>query len=313
MSSISIVRMSIDLNLIRTFLSIYDNRSVTRAAKELSLSQPTVSYALGRLRRALEDPLFVRGAGGLEPTVRARELASAFRPAVASIDDAVGTGRVFDPSTTTRSFRLCLSDIGEQTFLPKIMTQLLRQAPQASLEVAPMQIAEVPGWLARGELDAAIASTALEVSGRHRIFGERYVCVLPADTAPAGPRLPREDFLAYRHVAIDPAAGHSQAESALAERLIGRRIALRVPHFSALPELIVGCGMAAVLPWQMASLMTRHWPIAIRELPVEVDPFDVTLYWDRGVAATGATAWFISLVVTALEIPSTPDASRGAE
>uniref|UniRef100_UPI000558F17E helix-turn-helix domain-containing protein n=1 Tax=Arthrobacter sp. TB 26 TaxID=494420 RepID=UPI000558F17E len=56
--------MSLDLNLIRTFLSIYDHRSVTRAAQDLSLTQPTVSHALGRLRRALHDPLFVRGPGG---------------------------------------------------------------------------------------------------------------------------------------------------------------------------------------------------------------------------------------------------------
>ncbi|XAS63726.1 LysR family transcriptional regulator [Micrococcaceae bacterium Sec5.8] len=296
--------MSLDLNLIRTFLSIYDHRSVTRAAQELSLTQPTVSHALGRLRRALHDPLFVRGPAGYAPTARASELAAVFRQAVLAVDDAVDANRVFDPTRTTRTFRLCLTDIGENAFLPRIMKQLVVQAPGASLEVVPMQISHVRTWLAHGKIDGAIASIPLEVSGRRTVVADdRYVCVLPTDAAAPGPRIGWEDFLALKHVAMDPAAGHDQVEQAIRSQHVERVIALRVPHFSALAEVVVGCRMVAILPRQMATRMAQRWPVAIRELPFDMPRFEVTLYWDAAVSATGAAAWFLELVADALAEP----------
>jgi DNA-binding transcriptional LysR family regulator len=296
-------QVSIDLNLVRTFLSIYEHRSVTRAAQDLSLTQPTVSHALGRLRRALRDPLFIRGAAGYEPTARAAELAAVFRQAVVAVDEAVDADLAFDPSTTRRTFRLCLSDIGEHAFLPRIMKQLATQAPGASLEVVPMQISQVQGWLAHGEVDGAIASVPLDVSGRRIIFDdEHYVCVLPLDAAPPGPRIEWKDFLALKHVAMDPAAGHDQVEQAIEAQKVERDIALRVPHFSALADVVVGCGMAATLPLQMAVMMAERWPVAIRELPFDMPKFEVTLYWDAAVSSFGAAAWFLNLVAEALGI-----------
>jgi DNA-binding transcriptional LysR family regulator len=297
--------MSLDLNLIRTFLSIYDQRSVTRAAQELSLTQPTVSHALGRLRRALRDPLFVRGAAGYEPTARASELAAVFRKAVISVDEAVDADRAFDPSSTGRTFRLCLTDIGENAFLPRIMKQLVAQAPGASLEVVPMQISRVQGWLAHGEIDGAIASVPLEVSGRRTIVADdHYVCVLPDEAAAPGERISWDDFLALKHVAMDPAAGHDQVEQAMRAQRVERAISLRVPHFSALAEVVVGCGMAAVLPRQMAARVAERWPVAIRELPFDMPQFEVTLYWDAAVSSTGAAAWFLDLVAQTLGAPA---------
>ncbi|WP_160663619.1 LysR family transcriptional regulator [Pseudarthrobacter sp. ATCC 49987] len=298
--------MSLDLNLIRTFLSIYDHRSVTRAAQDLSLTQPTVSHALGRLRRALHDPLFVRGPAGYEPTVRASELAAVFRKSVLAVDEAVDADRVFDPSQTSRTFRLCLTDIGENAFLPRIMKQLVVQAPGASLEVVPMQISQVQSWLAHGEIDGAIASVPLEVSGRRTIVADdRYVCVLPQDAAAPESRIAWKDFLALKHVAMDPAAGHDQVEQAIRAQQVDRTIALRVPHFTALAEVVVGCGMVAILPRQMATRMAERWPVAIRGLPFDMPQFEVTLYWDAAVSSTGAAAWFLDLVAEALVEPGT--------
>ncbi|NKX51636.1 LysR family transcriptional regulator, partial [Arthrobacter deserti] len=277
--------MGLDLNLLRTFLSIYETRSVTRAAEQLALTQPTVSHALGRLRRQLGDPLFVRGAGGLEPTARAGELALVFRKAVASIDEAVESNRSFDPATTARTFRLCLSDIGELTFLPPVMARLARQAPQASISSVPMDVGQLAHRLARGEVDAAIASIPLEVSGQRRVIRRgHYVCILPGNLARPGPAIGMDQFLELRHVAIDPAAGHQQVDALLESLKIERRIGLYVHHFSVLPNIVVGCGMAAIVPLQLAVLLQQQWPIAVRELPVEVPYFDVTLYWNEEIA-----------------------------
>lgn len=296
--------MNLDLNLTRTFLSIYDHRSVTRAAEELCLTQPTVSHALGRLRRALRDPLFVRSAAGYEPTRRASELAAVFRQAVVAVDEAVNADRAFDPSSTGRAFRLCLTDLGENVFLPRIMKRLAEEAPGASLEVVPMQITQVQGWLEHGEVDGAIASVPIQVSGRRTIVADdHYVCVLPRTAAAADPRMAWADFLALKHVAMDPAAGHDQVEQAIrAAQQVERDIALRVPHFSALAEVVVGCDMAAVLPYQMAVRMADQWPVAIRELPFTMPQFEVALYWDTAISSSAAAVWFLDLVADALGV-----------
>ena len=100
------------------------------------------------------------------------------------IDEAVDANRKFDPATTDRTFRLCLTDIGELTFLPPIMARLAREAPQASVSSVPMDIAQVAHRLAHGEVDGAIASVPLDVSGQRRVVRrEHYVCILPEDLA----------------------------------------------------------------------------------------------------------------------------------
>lgn len=293
--------MPLDLNLTRAFLAIYDAGSVTRAAEALALTQPTVSHALGRLRRQLEDPLFIRGPGGLEPTRRSTELARVFRRSVMDIDDIAAAGRSFDPATTSRVFRLCLTDIGEVSFLPAIMTGLLREAPHAGIEVTPMDVGRVPSWLAHGQVDGAIASIDLGVS-EHRIVvpHDRYVCVLPAAVAEEGERMPREQFETFTHVAIDAATGHEKVEQLLSEHGIRRRIGLRVHHFSVLPAVILDCSMAAVVPLQMAQRFLDYGPIVIRELPVPGPDFEVRLYWDRDVGASSAVAWFLDLAARSI-------------
>jgi DNA-binding transcriptional LysR family regulator len=167
-----------------------------------------------------------------------------------------------------------------------------------------MDIGQLAHRLAHGEVDAAIASVPLPVSGQRRVIRrEHYVCILPAELAQPGDRIGMEQFLALRHVAIDPAAGHQQVDQLLETLKIERRIGLYVHHFSVLPSIVAGSGMAAIVPLQLAQLLSRHWPIAVRELPVDVPHFDVTLYWDEQIAGSGPVAWFLNMVAGALADP----------
>ena len=109
-----------DLNLIRTFLYIYDTGSLTLTARALFVTQPSVSHALGRLRRELNDDLFIRTSGRMEPTPVARGLCPAFRESVARIDRAVEAVVAFDPATSEHRFRSALSDLGELQVVPRL-------------------------------------------------------------------------------------------------------------------------------------------------------------------------------------------------
>lgn len=295
--------MSIDLNLLRAFLAILDTGSVTAAADELHLTQPTVSHALGRLRKQLGDPLFVRRGAGIVPTARAVELGPLLRSALASIDDAVDAHRAFDPATTEREFRIRLSDIGESSFLPAILRAMAFEAPLASVVVDATPIDGVVEALSIGAVDAAIASVPLEVAGCAQVLrDDRYVAILHPDDAPSAQRLTVEDVSAHSHAVVSKSAGHAQIDAALAAIGAQRRAVLQVQHFLALPQLVAGGGLMAVMPIGMADAVAETWGLAVRELPKGMPVFDVRLYWDPDVTGTtGPRAWFVDLVRRALD------------
>lgn len=290
-----------DLNLLRAFMTIYETGSLTRAATALSITQPSVSYALGRLRKQLADPLFVRSAEGMTPTRRATELFETIKPAIAVIDATVETGRTFDPASTQQEFRLCLSDLGELTFLPPILRAFGSEAPHATLEIIPMQIDSVSEWLMRGDIDAAVASVPIQGAEHHEIlYEERYVCVLPQSYTGSSGALTLNEFAALPHIAIDRSSGHYQADRLLESMQVKRRVALRLHHFSVLPQIVAGNDYAAIVPLRVAELFAAQQPVIYRELPFSMPAFNVSLYWNGAAPVSPARTWFRKMIAEAV-------------
>jgi DNA-binding transcriptional LysR family regulator len=291
----------LDLNLLRTFIAIFEAGSLKEAANRLFMTQPSVSYSLARLREQLGDPLFIRGPKGVVPTRRARELIGPFKQAVLEVDAVVSGGRRFDPSTSQRKFRLCLSDLGELAFLPAIMSRISLTAPNVEIEVVPMQIDSVSRWLAQGDVDAAVASVGIPSTARHPlIVDERYVCILPEGQSASVERLTLGEFMTARHIEIDQSAGHYQADQVLEGLGLERKIGLHVHHFAVLPRLVMNCGMIAMVPYQVARMFAETWPISIRELPFDLPVFDVSLYSHGPAAQSEPLQWFLDEIVAAL-------------
>ncbi|MET0264737.1 MAG: LysR family transcriptional regulator, partial [Duganella sp.] len=101
-----------DLNLLPVALAIYEQRSVSGAARALGMSQPAVSVALNKLRRALGDPLFVRTVQGMAPTPRALALMDPTRDILQRLRNDILASEQFVPATSSRNFTVALSDIG---------------------------------------------------------------------------------------------------------------------------------------------------------------------------------------------------------
>ena len=110
----------VDLNLIRSFVAIYETRSLTAAAARLYVTQPAVSQALARLRRDLNDPLFRREGRAMEPSPLAVSLFPGFRDAIAGIDRTIDGVVGFDPALSSRRARIALSELGEFGYFPAI-------------------------------------------------------------------------------------------------------------------------------------------------------------------------------------------------
>ncbi|RYY60347.1 MAG: LysR family transcriptional regulator, partial [Comamonadaceae bacterium] len=146
---------AIDLNLLRLFDAVYRTRSVSRAAEMLGLTQPAASQGLTRLRTLIQDPLFMRSGGGVQPTPKAQRLADPVRQALATLEQALGETAGFDPAQSTRSFHIHMSDIGESRFLPELMVALRERAPGVRIETRPVPREQISAALDAGRIDFA--------------------------------------------------------------------------------------------------------------------------------------------------------------
>ena len=290
-----------DLNLLRTFVSVHETGSLTRTARALQVTQPSVSHALARLRKHFDDPLFLRTRQGMRPTALATELYASFKDSLIRIDRTVDSTRRFDPGTAQRRFRICLTDVGEMSLLPQVLEHLAREAPGVELEVVPMQIERVADWLTSGRVDAAITSAPVSGPLGSAVFlRDRYVCLVRQDFPLVDGRMTMPQFLAGRHAVVNPNTGHRAPEQVLEQLQVTRKTTVTLQHFSVLPHIVHTCGLIAIIPGGAARTITERWPLQVVDPPFVMSPFEVRLLWQARDRETAAQLWFRQTVLDAL-------------
>src|SRR5207248_3320871 len=147
---------SLDLNLLRVFDALIEERSVTRAGERLGLSQSAISHALNRLRYVLDDELFVRVSDGMRPTSRASEIAPRLREGLLQLQLALAPAE-FDPLETTRRFTIACTEYVGTVLMPKFIAKLRAQAPHSELRIRPSNMGVAEPLIA-GRVDLAIGS-----------------------------------------------------------------------------------------------------------------------------------------------------------
>ncbi|GAB2998276.1 LysR family transcriptional regulator [Amycolatopsis acidiphila] len=288
-----------DLNLVRTFVLLYETRSVTATAQTLHVTQPTVSYGLQKLRRRFSDELFRRTGNGLVPTTTAQTLYEPLHSALAEIEAAVSGARSFDPASARAAFTLCLSDLGEVSLLPRLMAALPGRAPGVTLTVRPLDVVNAADQLGRGEIDAFIASPLLvdQRVARVPLFSEGYVGMVAADHPRLrGDRVGFPALAAERHIAVFGPAGHHGPRRALeAHGLLGR-VALEVTRFATLPYLVQDSELMAMVPRLVAEVFAAEHRVRLLELPMDVEPAQVSIYTRHAHARTPAQHWLVEFM-----------------
>ena len=126
----------IDLNLLLILDALYDAGSTTLVAERLKVSQPTVSFSLGKLRDVFGDELFVRHGASMQPTPLAQSIREPVRRVVETVRFDILRERAFDPVSAERTFSLSASDIGELVFLPRLLGASLGQRTEVEPAVA---------------------------------------------------------------------------------------------------------------------------------------------------------------------------------
>ncbi len=286
----------IDLNLLLTFAAIHATGSVSRAAERLGLAQPTVSHALGRLREAYGDPLFVRTQGGMRPTAKADRLAGAVHEALRLLDVARQEGRRHDPATSTRTFRLHMSDIGEAVFLPKLMHDLARNAPRAHIEVHQLDEKAIPQALESGRLDLALGYLANgDALRRAFLLHERYVVVMRRGHPRAA--VPRVDRAALARLDYALVRAHPATEAALRDLGLAERIRLSIPHFMVLPRILAETDLAVIMPERLSAEFGALGDYTVWRPRVGLPTFDVSVHWSWRFEGDAGNRWLRERIV----------------
>ena len=192
----------LDLNLLVALDALLSERSVTRAAQRVGLSQPGMSNALGRLRRLLNDPLLVRQGATLVPTARAEALIGPVHEALELIRRALDAPLRFDPATDRRSFRLSCSDYSVLMLIGPLVRALAADAPGVVVEVLP-RLADAGRALLNGDVDLVIeppeimGDTDLESL---RLWDDRWECCVWEGNTRVGERMTMERYTALGHL-----------------------------------------------------------------------------------------------------------------
>lgn len=291
---------NIDLNLLRVFHAIVEERSLTRAGERLTLSQPAISYSLGRLRTLFNDPLFIRTRSGMQPTPTALELSEIVGRALCTVREAMRHAERFDPVISTRTFRLSLSDAGELAYLPPICEALGQRAPNVKLQVGATPIGEIEEAMRANRLDFAIGHLpTLTATTHHRtLFEESYVCMTRRRHGLArGATLSPEQFNEADHIRVTSVEhSHHSVNDAYRTHGIHRKVALELSHFASVPNVLAVTDWYATLPRRLAHIFNREQQFCIYEPPVQLPGAAVTLHWHGNFDQDEGNVWLRELM-----------------
>jgi DNA-binding transcriptional LysR family regulator len=292
----------IDLNLLRVFDAVFEDRNLLLAGKRLNLSQSAISHALGRLRDTLEDDLFVRTAKGMEPTARATAMAAPLRSALQLIQNTLGN-EPFLPQVASREFIVAANDYITMLLLGRLSQRLSEQAPLVNLVVRPSTRLDLAGQIDIGRIDIAIGVFA-EIPTRLQsmpLWTQTEVMVMHQDH-PIGDRaITQQDLLTYPLVAIslggqeEGAVGGFIVERGLARQseMFDRqalaqafegvqtlpRLRIAVAHSLAIPALLRHSEMLAFVPSPLGREFEQYGELRVRQLPYAVPTSSVQAVW----------------------------------
>jgi DNA-binding transcriptional LysR family regulator len=300
-----------DLNLLKVFDEVMSERSLTRAASRLALTQPAVSNALRRLREALHDELLVRKGRGLEPTPRGLELWPAVRDALQRIETTLAPS-VFDPASAETAFVLTMADATAAELMPGLVARVSSEAPGVTLRVVPLTTRDPRKLLEEGEADLAVGhfpAAMAELSSRarsgdasaffhHRLFAGDYVCAMRRGHPLAQGPLTLERFCQARHLLVSfSGRAFGFVDEALARLERKRQVVLTVNQFFTAGKVVVQTDLLTVLPRHFVSVTGFAQQLVQRDLPFTVPPIEVDALWYKRLDASPAHGWLRAQVI----------------
>ena len=284
-----------DLNLLRIFDAVMRERHVTRAAAALHMTQPAVSNALARLRRLLDDPLFVKVAGGISPTPRAQMLWPTVSDCLLRLSQAIEPQR-FQPEQAKAMFRMAMSDYVADQLIRPVFHHLQTIAPDMRIHLMPHGIRNVVPMLNKGQIDmAAGVLPGLGPDLRSLTLDTlSYVCAMRRDHPLARKRkFTLDDFSKAQHLRVSLAGGADPGvvDLELADLGVTRSIALTVNQYSLAMRLVVETDLICIVPTRAATDSPYADQLVALPPPCPLQSRSLYLIWHNRTDSEPAHRW----------------------
>ncbi|HFZ8996601.1 TPA: LysR family transcriptional regulator [Citrobacter freundii] len=295
------MREELDFKSLRFFSALYRLGNVSPAAEALNISQPTGSLLLKKLRDHFDDPLFVRVGQRMTPTPRADNISQTIFTILQLADNELPANPEFIAQTSSRNFTLGMTDISQMTLLPSLQKALQRQGADGVTFTILNIDEQTTGALESGKCDLAIGYLMHLPDNiyQQRLFNQSYVCL----TAENHPRIHTAFTDAHwreeKHLAVRvDGTAHGDIDKLLNDHGMSRHIALTLPSFLGIGELIVDSDRVAVVPEQLARYIINRYPCRCWPLPFTLPDIAIRQIWHQRMHRDAGHIWLRSLVAT---------------
>jgi DNA-binding transcriptional LysR family regulator len=304
----------IDLNLLVLFQVVLDERHVGRAASRLSLSPSAVSHGLGRLRRLLHDPLFLRTPKGVVPTTRAVQLAEPVADILARVKNVISTAEPFDPATSTRRFTIGAPDGVSAVVLDTLLAKLGCVAPRIDIGVRQLLPSPSRVWhSAIGDLEARAMDIAVIPTGdiplrfeKRLIYEENFVVAVRAGH-PFVDEPSLEKYCEMQHLVVSESGdSFGFVDEQLAKRGMVRRVALTVPNFLFAISVIAGSDFIGALPRRFVAMYAARFGVRALDPPLSLPRFQLNAVTPKVAMMDAGLAWMFNVLVQTREAAREP-------
>ncbi|MCG8565660.1 MAG: LysR family transcriptional regulator [Desulfobacterales bacterium] len=290
---------NLDLNLLKVFEAVYRGKNLTRAAKEMSLSQPAISYSLGKLREFFKDPLFVREGHAMVPTPRAEALNTDVKAALSLIRDLLDHGGSKDPSESSRTFVIGISNYCSLTLLPELVACLSKAAPAMAIRTCHCTIAQRIAGLEEGSLDLVFAG-AMENKAKLKVqtlYTDHEICIAGASSSiPQRPVQP-EELGRYPFIRYEMSPGERLD---LFRQLDERKILLQTRAITdqelMVPELVDRINGVGIVASKVGYVFKEKLKLKTMPIMGMETSFKVRQYWHPRHDNDPVHTWFRNLV-----------------
>lgn len=297
-----------DLNLLRILDALLQEGSTVRAGARIGLSQPAVSNALGRLRHALGDELFVRQGQAMVPTDFARSLSAPLREEIDRIEALLSGPAAFDPGAAALTFRLAGSDFFAEMLMPKLGAKLNEVAPGIRVQLVDLLRDSYVGTIDRYAADLSLVpdESFPDWIERMPLFRSSFVAIARRDhpslaRVVPGEEIPIDTFCDLEHVVFSPEGNfRAMGDAALEEIGRARRVKMTLPVFSGVCRTVSESELIALVPRQIAEKLAGAMPLCLYRPPMPVPIPLIVAIWHRRSHANPAQKWLRARVAEIL-------------
>ncbi|MBY0268462.1 MAG: LysR family transcriptional regulator [Burkholderiales bacterium] len=291
----------LDFGLLQCFTTLMKERSVSKSALRLELSQPAVSHSLARLRRLFDDPLLIKIRGGMTPTARALELETEVLDLLAGAEHLLRKSADFSPETSRVRFTIMSPEFVEYLLAPGLLEHVEAHAAGIDIAFRTSDPEHAPDWFESGEIDIRLGwlpdpPPLLRVK---LLFRDPLVCIARRNHPRLKSRITAEQYVGAAHIRVEqPRTRVSTGAVDTAVAAIGGRlrIALQVQNAFALANAVAQSSLISTVPERLARVLAAHYPLQILPLPLDVPDVRIAMYWHERTHKQPAHRWFRQLL-----------------